>query len=487
MKLVNRRVLLRGFGGIVVGLPLLESLQDRRALAQNMNVAKRFIAFFEHGGYISNVDKDGKAYDGNGNNNGVDAWAPTDPGEPLKLGAIHQPLAAHTDSLLVLRGINNRACQEQSPYNGDHGWANVTALTSANASKLDADNETSEGPSIDAVLAERLKAKDPTPFASIHLMVPAHNYGTPFFSAARQPSDGEVNPVAAFDKLFAGVTEDGQKPNLAAERARILKKSILDGVGDGLALFKNRVSSSDAVAIDAHLSHIRDIETQLDAIAVAPACKKPSVVGMDPKWDFYSAPIDKTGPVMVDIMVAAMRCGLTNVGAFEIGDFYAHFLNPTFPAAYDIGHSLHHSARDVGKTGPDGAKWQDWYDTMLKNRQWRMGLLAQLLDGLAATPEGTGTMLDNTLLLNTSEFSTGADHSVANLPILLAGKAGGQLKTGRHLNYNLKAAADPSTSAYQTETSLHNLFTSVLNLFGFDDTHFGSDHAWKQGPLSGLA
>ena len=485
MKQLTRRVVLRGFGGIAIGLPLLESLQDRRALAQSMNVAKRFIAFFDHGGYISNVDKDGERYDGSGNNNGVDGWAP-EPGETLKLGAIHQPLVAHTESLLVLRGINNRACQEQSPYNGDHGWANVTALTSANASKVGEDAQTSEGPSIDAVLAERLKQRDPTPFASIHLLVPAHNYGTPFFSAAHQPSDGEVNPLAAFNKLFAGVTEDGEQPNPAAERARLLKKSILDGVGDELSRFKTRLSAADAVAIDAHLSHIRDLEKQLDAVALAPACKKPTVTGADAKWDYYSVPIDKSGPMMVDVMVAALRCGLTHVGAFEIGDFYAKFLNPTFPAAYDIGHSLHHSARDVGKTGPDGARWQDWYDTMLKNRQWRMGLLAQLLDGLAATPEGSGNMLDNTLLLNTSEFSTGADHSVADLPILLAGKAGGQLKTGRHVNYNLKAAADPMTRQYQTETSLHNLFTSVLNLFGFDDQHFGSEHVWKKGPLTGI-
>jgi hypothetical protein len=485
MKVMNRRAVVRGFGGVVIGLPLLASLQDRRALAQSMNVAKRFIAFFDHGGYISCVDKDGRRYDGRGVNNGVDAWAPA-AGEKLELGTIHQPLAAHTDSLLVLRGINNKACQEQSPYNGDHGWANVTALTAAKASNLSEEAQTSEGPSIDAVLAARLKERDPTPFSSIHLSVPAHNYGTPFFSAARQPSDGEYNPAKAFDKLFAGVSEQGEQPNPAALRARVLKKSILDGTAEGLSLFEARVSAADKIAIDAHLTHIRELEKQLAAVEVAPACKKPVLTGQDPKWDYYSVQIDKSGPAMVDVMVAAMRCGLTNVGAFEIGDFYAKFLNPTFPAAYDIGHSLHHSARDVGKTGPDGAKWQDWYDTMLKNRQWRMGLLARLLDGLAATPEGTGTMLDGTLLLNTSEFSTGADHSVADLPVLLAGKAGGQLKTGRHLNYNLKAAADPSTRQYQTESSTHNLFTSIMNLFGFDDAHFGSEHVWKKGPLSGL-
>jgi Protein of unknown function (DUF1552) len=475
---------LRGLGGLAIGLPLLEAFGDR-ARAQDAKVAKRFILCFEHGGYISAADKDGRKFDGNGAQNGVDAWAPK-PGEALQLGATHEPIAAHVDSLLVLRGINNRACQKQSPYNGDHGWANVTALTSANASALGEDEQTSEGPSIDAVLAQRLQEREPTPFASLHLSVPAHNYGTPFFRAARQPSSGEYNPVKAFDKLFAGVDTAGEQPNPAAVRARARKQSILDGVSEGLRLFQNRVSRRDREAIDAHLTHIRELEQRVAEVAAAPACQKPVLQGQDPKWDYYSVQIDKSGPAQVDVLLAALRCGLTHVAGFEIGDFYAKFLNPTFPAGYDIGHSLHHSARDVGKTGPDGARWQDWYDTMLINRHWRMKLLARLLDGLHDTPEGDGTMLDNTLLLWTSEFSTGAEHSVADLPVLIAGKAGGQLRTGRHINYNLKAATDPATRAYETETSLHNLFTSVLQLFGFDDAHFGSDHAWKQGPLSGL-
>jgi hypothetical protein len=96
-------------------------------------------------------------------------------------------------------------------------------------------------------------------------------------------------------------------------------------------------------------------------------------------------------------------------------------------------------------------------------------------------------MLDNTLILCASEFSCGSDHSVAELPILLAGKAGGRLQTGREVNFNTKAAADPRTRSYETRASLHNLFTSVLQLFDFPDTHFGSDHAWQRGPLTGLS
>jgi hypothetical protein len=70
------------------------------------------------------------------------------------------------------------------------------------------------------------------------------------------------------------------------------------------------------------------------------------------------------------------------------------------------------------------------------------------------------------------------------MPILLAGKAGGKIRTGRQINYNLKASTDNSwTLDYQTQTSMHNLFTSILQIFGGTDTNFGGPHAPKTGPL----
>jgi hypothetical protein len=114
-----------------------------------------------------------------------------------------------------------------------------------------------------------------------------------------------------------------------------------------------------------------------------------------------------------------------------------------------------------------------------------MGLVARILQGLKDTPEGGATMLDNSLLVATSEFSCGVEHSSRDMPFLLAGSAGGKLRTGRHLNFNSKAAT--SATGYQTFQSTHNLFTSVLNAFDFEDTHFGGDKScWRLGPLPGL-
>lgn len=487
MTKLSRRLVLKGLGGAAIGLPFLESIMEKKAYAQaTAPQAKRFFVFFEHGGTISAATRTGAKYSGNGNNNGFDGWAPMSPGEALVPGPIHQPLVPHTDQLLVLRGVDNMAVWRQAPYNGDHGWANAGALSLAKIVKLSDDDIVSEGPSIDTVLAQRLAMRNPVPFQSIDLEIPAHNYGTPFYSAPRQQKSRDYNPRTAFNRLFANVVTGGAMPDPAAVRAKALKKSVLDGTGETLSVYKNQLSSQDKTTIDQHLSHIRSIETRLQAMQLpnAPACSKPTVPNITGNW--YSMPIQQTGPLMVDILIAAMRCGLSNVGTLEIGDFYALWLNPTFPAGYNIGHSLHHSANEVGKTGPEGARWQDWYDTMLKNRQWRIGLLARLMDGLKATPEGNGTMLDNSLALWTSEFSCGADHSVNDMGLLLAGKAGGYFRTGRHLNFNTKANGQLQPLAYQTTASLHNVFTSILNAFGYPDTNFGTNDYYVPGPLPGL-
>src|SRR6185436_77905 len=114
---------------------------------------------------------------------------------------------------------------------------------------------------------------------------------------------------------------------------------------------------------------------------------------------------------------------------------------------------------------------QQWLDEMLVNRQWDIGLFQRILVGLDSVPEGDGTMLDNTVMLYTSEFSNGSYHSENNMPLLMAGSAGGYFRTGRHINCN--KATDPLK--YQTSTGTHNLYTSILNAFGFPDTHFGVD------------
>jgi hypothetical protein len=480
---------------MAIALPALEFFQGT-ARAQAATGAKRFLTFFEHGGTLTNHTSGVYGYpgftDGTSDAQGLDAWRPTStPGQPLMLGAIHKPLAdaGLTNQCVVLRGLDNVAGKQQGDYGNGHGISNVTVLTCGkgkNAGEAD-DKSIAYGPSIDQVLAARWGAPAGG-LASINLLVDAHNYGSPFFKASKQYASRLSDPRAAFSSILANVQTGGGGPDPAVVRAQALRVSVLDGTAKNLERYKTRLSAQDKLTVQAHLEAVRSIEQRVAAISapVTPSCSKPTVTGT-------FSDVGNTWQVMADIALAALRCGQTRVLGFEVGDFHMTW-DPTplpFEVGYDIGHSLHHMARDMGLTGPLYVPHPTWLtpyqDCMIRNRQLRAKMVATLLKGLQDTPEGSGTMLDNTLLLWTSEFSNGANHLGTDMPVMLAGKAGGALQGGRYLNFNTKAAADDRTSQYTSTTSMNNLMTSVLNLCGFNDTGFGdAQYASRTGGLVGL-
>lgn len=478
----GRRAFLGGLGGTLIALPLLEFTHGRAWADGNAATPKRFIVVFRHGGTVSNVQRYdinrlGDRLDGTGPEQPYNLWNPTDPGESLALGAIHSILEPVKQKLLVLTGVDNAAGVIQSPYLGDHRWANATILTSAKATQVTSDNITAEGPSIDQYIAQKLGAVNPLPFSSVNLMVDGHQYGTPFYRAARQAVGSETNPGKAFATYLGGVTSGKPDPQLT--RRREMGLSVLDGVTDGYRRLEPKLSSQDRQVVDAHLTHLAELEKRVKALGTI-SCTPPSI---DPKVD--DGDQERVGPLMVDIILAALRCGLTQVATLELADIITSWLPQPFGAvAYDIGHSLHHVASDCGKQGTEYPKQRQWLDEMTVNRQWCLGLFKRLLDGLDAIPEGNGTMLDNSLMLYTSEFSNGSFHSVNDMPLLLAGSAGGAFRTGRHVNSNLARSA----SQYQSRTGTHNLYTSILNAFGIADAHFGFDspELGFKGPMPGL-
>jgi hypothetical protein len=84
---------------------------------------------------------------------------------------------------------------------------------------------------------------------------------------------------------------------------------------------------------------------------------------------------------------------------------------------------------------PDSNK--DAYAKLLKINQWFAGELAYLLTKLRDTPEpgGTGSMLDNTLVLWTNELGKGNSHTLDNVPLVLVGSGAG-FRMGRSVQFD---------------------------------------------------
>ncbi len=493
----GRRAFLRGVGGVALGLPLLEFTHEK-AWAAPAGQAKRLVVVFNHGGETMCMQKSGLRA-GNPAIPGydpamptIDHWLPKPGG---KFGLAHEMFEGTEleSKLMVMRGIDNVAARK-GRYGGDHGLSNVTSLT-ARATGCDDggspeggkcaggdEAETATGPSLDWVAAQRLQVTQGGPSTPLALFVPGHYYGSGFFWGAKgeQRTEGEANPRTAFNTLFAGITT-GEPDPVAVER-RALKVSMLNGLMEGYKRFSAKLGQADKQIVDAHLDHLTSLEREVNGLEISAACVVPGQPA-----DFKDGSQEQLAPVHAQLIVAALRCGLTNVANLQIADL----LTPWAPAGvqlksdYDIGHSLGHWVSDLG----DPTNVPKWELEMKENRAWRMGLVKLIADGLNSPDflEGGVPMLDNSIIFYSNEFSTGGIHCSTDGAYMIIGSGGGYFNTGRFVELHKERLRDPTSLAAGTSASTNDLYITILNALGAADTEFGDmAFAMRGGPISEL-
>ncbi len=426
---LNRRTLLRA-AGLTVALPTLDAmLTDRGILhgvahAQAQAAPTRLVTFFFPNGLSS-----------------MDDWVPAATGEGYSMRPAMQPLAPFQSSINVLSGIDLGV----HGAGGGHEWGTSGFATCVNNLPSGAG-----GPSMDQVAAQKLG--DATRLRSLvvsdNTVPPNYDINLSYisYSAASSPVPPIRDPRQLFDKLFQGFEPApiGSGPSDLVQRRR----SVLDFVKGDLTRLNRVLGSSDRQRLDAHLTGVRELERQLDlpAAPTSPACSVPSAPTVD------GAKYSEAGELLLlDLTAMALKCDLTRYASFMLS-FGGASAGPA-PEQHALTH-----ARDREKTVPI---------TQLQVKFFAH-LLGRLSDETAR--EGAGTVLDNSLLYLSSELSEGWQHSNDNLPIVLAGKAGGQVRTGRHV-------------AYPKGTRLSRLMLGMLHFGGVPVTEFAGTAA----PLDGLS
>ncbi len=493
----SRRVFLRGLGGIALGLPLLEYTHEK-AWAAPAGTAKRLVVVFNHGGETMCMQKSGLRA-GNPKIPGydpamptIDHWLPK-PGSTF--GIAHEVFEGSEieSKLMVIRGIDNAAARK-GRYGGDHGLSNCTSLVARSTGCDDGasaagdkcpggdEAETATGPSIDWVAAQRLQTANGGPSNPLALHVPGHYYGSGFFWGANgeQRTEGESNPRTAFNTLFAGVTTG--EPDPEAVLRKELKTSMLNGLMDGYRRFSAKLGAADKHIVDAHLDHLSSLEKEIAGLELSAQCVVP-----EQPADFKDGSQQMLAPVHAQLIVAALRCGATNVANLQIADI----LTPWAPSGlqlksdYDIGHSLGHWVSAL----EDPANVPKWELEMKENRAWRMGLVKIIAEGLNSPDflEGGVPLLDNSLIFYSNEFSTGGIHCSTDGPYMLIGSAGGYFKTGRFVELHSARLLNPDSLDAGTTASTNDLYITILNALGAADTTFGDmEFAYRGGPITEL-
>lgn len=268
------------------------------------------------------------------------------------------------------------------------------------------------------------------------------------------PTGEERNPKLVFDRLFRGRLNGEAAKRAAASDAD--RRSVLDSVLDEARRLQSDLGSADRKKLDEYLTAVRDVEKRIEfASKRAPDPAAPTFDAGGIEAVEKRIPAEKGVPesyvdydrLMVDLIALAFQTDTTRVAVFTHGGYRS------YP---EVGvkkghHDLQHHEGDAEKR-----------EDLRKVDRFNVSQFAYAVEKFASMREGDGTLLDHSMLCYTSGMSNGNRHSRENLPVVLAGRAGGTLSTGRVVDY-----------AWKKATPLSNLYVEMLTRLGIPTTKFG--------------
>ena len=362
------------------------------------------------------------------------------------LPSILSPLQPWSSKLIAFR----HATKIQSPFDinvmidvgsryGGHFTypAMLTGGVSSPNGSAEVPTITATFPSIDQIYADNLLTMG-VPNAQLNVGCRPYKSYTSFRSGGT-PNTQQNDPYKLFTNLFGGT---GMTPvDMNALIAR--RKSVLDYVGGELTSFAKNLGTEDKNNVMVHLQSVKSLQDQLKPSTTGPAtCTSPDITPTGLNFNTV-ANYPKHVQFMSDIVAASVICGKSRAVTMDLIDngggnsLTFPWLNIPSPDFHAIAHQG--SANYAQKAVID--QW--FYEACVK----------QIVSKLAGVTEGTGTVLDNTVILVCNDMSEGAAHYVGQIPFLLIGSGGGFFKTGRMVTFTSQVA--------------HNqLLTSVLHALG---------------------
>jgi hypothetical protein len=374
-------------------------------------------------------------------------WWAEGSGSEMKLGKVLEPVAEFREKMLLVKGLYN----EQARKGNIHSSQTGNLLSGA---PLASGGEIRSGTSFDQHLAQTYGrgTKVPSLVLGCEKSNPSvhKNYSMLYsshisWSSPSTPTPLEIYPALAFDRLFKDEAHAGDV-------------SVLDAVLETADDLRRRISVADRRKLDEYLDSVRDVEARIEA-----AGKKGELQGWRPALEKPDIPRPADGipqdiaehmRLMCDILVLAFQTDTTRIVTLKLNNDHSALRFPNLPRTdnpsqgidYMIHHLLSHS---------DGADW------LVVNRFF-MEQMAHVARRLDAIQEGERTALDNSMVLMCSSMMAGAKHDNDQLPMLVLGRAGGRIETGRVLDYSGKP-----------DRQMCRLYLSLMDKMGVRENTFG--------------
>ena len=419
----DRRTFLRGLG-VTMALPWMESLKvwgdETRGNQKASEAPVRLAVLFAGNGFHAKE------------------WWAKESGEGLEFGQVLAPLNGFRDKTLFIKGLYN----EQALKGNIHSSQTGNLLSGA---PLAAGGEIHSGTSVDQLLAQTYGRSTKVPSLvlgcepgnpSVH-----KNYSMIYsshisWSSPTTPTPLELYPSLAFDRLFKDEVQRGDK-------------SVLDAVLSDARQIRREISTSDQRKLDEYLDSVRDVEQRIENAGM-----QGELQGWRPTLDKPNVPRPPEGipqniadhmRLICDIMVLGFQTDTTRICTLKLNNDHSSLRFPHLNVDYMIHHLLSHSDTP------------DW----LKVNQFFVEQLSYIAKKLDSIQEGERTALDNSMLMFCSSMMSGS-HDASQLPVVMVGRGGGKIQTGKVLDYRDK----PNRQICRLYLSMMDKMNVRLDKFG---------------------
>jgi hypothetical protein len=363
---------------------------------------------------------------------GGSRWVPTTKGRGFEITPELESLRPVKDKVSVFSGF--RVIGDGRP-NAVH-WSGHASILSGvapmRAGQMD-------GPSFDTKVADAIGGG--TRFRSIEGSANGKpvSYST---RTGRSFATPEASPLAVYNRLFGEGFQDPNSPDWRPDPSVVLNQSVLSGVSEQRRALLSRVGSTDRAKLDQYFTSLREMENQLEVQLQRPAraegCMIPTRPGEPPRSGAIDV-INANSKAMAKLLAMAMACNQTKVFNFvhTPGQSETYIAGDT-----KIYHQYTHDEPTDARLG--------YQVNTSKLAGLVMQALGDFLVEMDSIREGGGTLLDNMVVMAFSDTGYAKIHSIENIPMIIAGGAGGRHKGGHHI----ATSGDPVTRVSLTAQQL---------------------------------
>ena len=420
----TRRGFLRDLGLTAAALPFVWNLPSL-GWADTQARKQRLIILFSPNGIVP------------------DRFWPDETGDQFALKEILQPLEPFRDRLLILRGVSNKVRGD-----GDSHMRGMSCLLTGielYPGNIQGGSHTpagwASGISIDQEIKNFLQSRPEsrTRFGSLEFGVTVPGRADPWtrmvYAGPNKPLAPVDNPYQMLAKMYGQVQD------------RESLSSILDDVQEDLRKVRSTISKEDQQLLAEHETFVRQVEMELQADSASPA--RPQPPDLEDGVKIANDSVPQLSRMQIDLLVNGFRNDMARVATLQ----YTNSVGQARMRWIGVEENHHELSHD-----PDSKT--ESQDKLTKINRWFCDQLAYLVRQLQETPEpgGSGSLLDNTLIVWTNELGKGNSHTLDNIPFVLVGSAPG-FRMGRSLKY-------PNVPHNRLHLALAHAFEHRLTTFG---------------------